>query len=59
MLDNELITVPYIDFHDHPDGLDGRDGAQISGGLTATSARDLVTILKFPRPVELVLLRVK
>jgi SecD/SecF fusion protein len=59
VLDNELITVPYINFHDNPDGLDGRDGAQISGGLTVTSAHNLVTILKFPLPVELVLLRVK
>ena len=32
VLDGELISRPIINFVDNPDGIDGRTGAQISGG---------------------------
>ncbi|HEY3434841.1 MAG TPA: hypothetical protein VGK41_04245, partial [Solirubrobacterales bacterium] len=32
ILDNEVKTRPIINFADNPDGIDGRTGAQISGG---------------------------
>ncbi len=35
-LDNELISTPYINFRENPDGIDGEQGAQISGGFTIT-----------------------
>jgi SecD/SecF fusion protein len=45
-LDHRLLTVPYIDFRQHPDGLDPQNGVQIGGGFTPTSARTLVALLK-------------
>ncbi|MGC1166562.1 MAG: protein translocase subunit SecD [Solirubrobacterales bacterium] len=47
VLDNEVKTRPIIDFSQNPDGIDGRQGAQISGGFTSpTEAQDLATILQ-------------
>jgi preprotein translocase subunit SecD len=45
-LDHRLLAVPYIDFRQHPHGLDPRDGMQIGGGLTPAGARTLVALLK-------------
>ncbi|MGI8780704.1 MAG: protein translocase subunit SecD [Solirubrobacteraceae bacterium] len=45
-LDNELISTPYINFRENPDGIDGSQGAQISGGFTITGAQDLARLLK-------------
>ncbi|MBV8218723.1 MAG: hypothetical protein JO325_09670 [Solirubrobacterales bacterium] len=53
-LDNELITVPYVDFRQYPDGINGDKGADIAGSFTLSFARDLATILRYgPLPVEL------
>ena len=53
-LDNKLITVPSIDFKQYPDGIIGDHGADITGGFTAQSARDLATMLRFgPLPINL------
>jgi SecD/SecF fusion protein len=47
VLDNEVKTRPIIDFSQNPDGIDGRQGAQISGGFTSPQeAQDLATILQ-------------
>jgi SecD/SecF fusion protein len=47
VLDNEVKTRPIIDFSQNPDGIDGRTGAQISGGFTSTQeAQDLATVLQ-------------
>ncbi|MBV9606385.1 MAG: protein translocase subunit SecD [Solirubrobacterales bacterium] len=45
-LDNELITVPYIDYKQYPDGINGDNGADISGSFTITSAEDLANELR-------------
>ncbi len=45
-LDNQLITVPYIDYKQYPDGIDGTNGADISGAFTIGSAQDLATQLR-------------
>jgi SecD/SecF fusion protein len=45
-LDNQLITVPQIDFKTYPDGITGGNGADISGGFTIQSAQDLATQLR-------------
>jgi len=45
-LDNQLITVPYIDFKQYPDGINGDNGADISGNFTITSAQDLANELR-------------
>jgi SecD/SecF fusion protein len=47
VLDNEIKTAPIIDFTQNPDGIDGRTGAQISGGFSSiTEAQDLATFLQ-------------
>jgi SecD/SecF fusion protein len=45
-LDNQLITVPYIDYKQYPDGINGDNGADISGNFTVTSAQDLANVLR-------------
>jgi SecD/SecF fusion protein len=46
VLDNRLISVPYIDFQQNPDGIDARNGSQIEGGFTIQSAQELANLLK-------------
>ncbi len=46
VLDNELVSVPFIDFQQNPDGIDGRNGSQIEGGFTISSAQELSNVLK-------------
>jgi SecD/SecF fusion protein len=53
-LDQQLITVPIIDFKIYPDGITGGGGADITGGFTIQSARALATLLRYrPLPVNL------
>jgi SecD/SecF fusion protein len=57
VLDNKLITVPYIDFQQNPDGIDGANGSQIEGGFTISSAQNLANLLKSGAlPIELELI---
>ena len=44
-LDSQLITVPFIDFKQYPDGIRADNGADISGSFTITSAQDLASQL--------------
>jgi SecD/SecF fusion protein len=46
VLDNKLITVPYIDFVQNPTGIDASNGSQIQGSFTITSAQNLANLLK-------------
>jgi SecD/SecF fusion protein len=47
ILDNEVKTRPIINFAENPDGIDGRNGAQISGGFSSVQdAQDLATTLQ-------------
>jgi SecD/SecF fusion protein len=47
VLDNEVKTRPIINFAQNPDGIDGRTGAQISGGFSSPQeAQDLATVLQ-------------
>src|SRR4051794_24511310 len=46
VLDNKLISVPYIDPQQNPDGIDGSNGSEISGGFTLKSAQRLANLLK-------------
>src|SRR3954451_11394220 len=57
VLDNKLITTPYIDFQQNPDGIDATNGSQIEGGFTITSAQNLSNLLKtgaLPIKLELI-----
>jgi SecD/SecF fusion protein len=56
-LDNQLISTPYINFRENPDGIDGGQGAEISGGFTIQTAQDLARLLKIgalPLRLELI-----
>jgi SecD/SecF fusion protein len=54
VLDNTLVSTPYINFQENPDGIDGRTGSEISGGFTIKSAQALANVLKTGAlPVEL------
>jgi SecD/SecF fusion protein len=46
VLDDELVSVPSIDFQKYPDGIDGRNGSQIQGSFTIKSAQALANVLK-------------
>ena len=57
VLDNELISAPYIDFQQNPDGISGATGSEISGGFTIKTAQDLANLLKtgaLPIKLELI-----
>ncbi len=47
VLDDQLVSVPYIDFSRNPDGIDGGAGSEISGGFTTKSAQALANQLKY------------
>jgi len=47
VLDNEVQSRPIINFNENPDGIDAREGAQISGGFNnEADAQELATTLK-------------
>ena len=57
ILDNKLISVPYIDPQQNPDGIDGSNGSQISGSFTIKSAQRLANLIKtgaLPIKLELI-----
>ena len=57
VLDDELVSTPFIDFRRNPDGIDGRTGSQIEGGFTIQSAQRLANVLKtgaLPLKLELI-----
>ncbi len=57
VLDDQLVSVPFIDFQQNPDGIDGSAGSEISGGFTTKSAQALANQLKYgalPLKLELI-----
>jgi SecD/SecF fusion protein len=46
-LDNQLITVPLIDYKQYPRGISADRGGDISGGFTLSSAQDLANEMRF------------
>jgi SecD/SecF fusion protein len=46
VLDNKLISAPYIDFDKYPEGINGGGGSEISGSFTIKSAQNLANLLK-------------
>jgi SecD/SecF fusion protein len=56
VLDNQVVSRPIINFVENPDGIDGRTGAQISGGFDIAEAQTLAEFLqRGALPVELTL----
>jgi SecD/SecF fusion protein len=45
VIDDRIASVPFIDFRQNPEGIDGATGMQISGGLTKKTARQLAALL--------------
>jgi SecD/SecF fusion protein len=45
-LDNQLVSVPQIQFNLYPDGIGGSGGADISGNFTISTAQSLATQLR-------------
>ncbi|MCW3041076.1 MAG: secD [Solirubrobacterales bacterium] len=57
VLDNQLVSVPYIDYQQNGDGIDGSNGSEISGGFTIKTAQRLANELKYGAlPVRLELI---
>ena len=57
VLDDEIISAPFIDFQENPSGIDGSNGSQIEGGFTLESAQELANLLKtgaLPVKLELI-----
>lgn len=46
ILDNQVVSKPIINFAENPDGIDGRTGAQISGGFDVKEAQNLAEYLQ-------------
>lgn len=56
VLDGEVVSRPIIDFAQNPDGIDGRQGAQISGGFDVGEAQELAEFLqRGALPIDLTL----
>lgn len=57
VFNNAILTRPIIDPATSPDGIDGSNGAQISGGLNSAEAEQLAALLEagaLPAPLKLV-----
>src|SRR2546421_4474631 len=46
VLDREIKSAPYIDFHQNPDGIEGSNGAQITGIGSVGDAKNLALVLQ-------------
>ncbi|WP_249009582.1 protein translocase subunit SecD [Conexibacter sp. DBS9H8] len=46
VLGTQILSVPSIDWQQYPDGIDGSQGAEISGGFTVSSADQLASYLR-------------
>src|SRR5437763_3166966 len=56
-LDTQLVTVPFIDFKQNPDGIPGDNGADIQGGFTINTAQQLAQQLRLGAlPIRLALI---
>ncbi|HET6866495.1 MAG TPA: hypothetical protein VFH80_11315 [Solirubrobacteraceae bacterium] len=48
-----LSEVPFVDFKQYPDGINGDNGADVTGEETPQSARDLAVLLRVgPLPAD-------
>jgi len=54
VIDDRIIAIPYINWRENPDGIDGANGTQIAGGLTPETAQALAAVLSSgPLPAPL------
>ena len=53
LIDDRVVSTPFIDYRQAPDGLSGAAGLQIQGGLTEQTANQLAAVLDSgPLPAE-------
>jgi preprotein translocase subunit SecD len=45
VIDDRIVSVPFIDYRREPDGISGANGIQIGGGLTDATARTTAAVL--------------
>jgi SecD/SecF fusion protein len=45
VIDDRIVSVPYIDYRQTPDGISGAKGMQIAGGLTEQTARTTAAVV--------------
>ena len=45
VIDDRIVSVPFVDYRQAPDGLSGARGMQIAGGLTEATARATAAVL--------------
>jgi preprotein translocase subunit SecD len=45
VVDDRIASLPYVNWRENPDGIDGAAGLHVAGGLTADSARVLAAVL--------------
>ena len=56
VIDDQIVSVPFIDPRQAPDGIDGSEGVQIQGGLTPETAQRTAALLSAgPRAADLTL----
>ena len=56
VLDDQIVSMPFINFRQAPDGIDGSAGMHIAGDLTPQTARQIAALLSAgPLPADLVL----
>ena len=57
VLDREVVSRPIINFVENPSGIDGRNGAEISGTFSIQEAQDLAEFIKIGAlPIDLKLI---
>jgi hypothetical protein len=53
-VDNALLSLPFVDYKQYPDGITGENGADVFGSFTTQSVKTLATLLRYgPLPVNL------
>jgi hypothetical protein len=53
VIDDRIVTVPFIDYRQTPDGISGAKGIQIAGGLSEQTARTTAAVLSSgPLPAD-------
>jgi SecDF, P1 head subdomain len=53
VIDDRIVSVPFVDYRQAPDGLSGANGLQIAGGLTERTARTTAAVLESgPLPAD-------
>jgi preprotein translocase subunit SecD len=45
LIDDRIVSVPFVDYRQAPDGMSGANGLQIQGGLTEQTARTIAAVL--------------